>query len=69
VVNVASLMGAATLRRLADALDRMAETTAQTGVTLCAYGTDHIEIDGITLALQSGRDGDSVQYVVDLAGN
>jgi hypothetical protein len=64
---MASLMDAAALRRLADALDRMAETATQTGVTLCAYGTDHIEIDGITLALQSVSDGDSVRYVVDLA--
>ncbi|MEU0001507.1 hypothetical protein ABZ069_31775 [Streptomyces microflavus] len=64
---MASLMDAATLRRLADALDRLAESTAQTGVQLCAYGTDHIEVDGITLALQSERDGDAVQYVVDLA--
>lgn len=66
---MAYLVDAATLRRLADALDRMAEATAQTGVTLCAYGTDHIEIDGVTLALQSERDGDTVRYVVDLAGN
>lgn len=66
---MASLMDAAALRRLADALDRLTEATARTGVALCAYGTDHIEIDGITLALQSGLDGDSVQYVVDLAGN
>ncbi|MFF8953875.1 hypothetical protein ACF09I_34515 [Streptomyces sp. NPDC014940] len=63
-----SLIDAAGLRRLADALDRLSETTTQTGVTLCAYGTDHIEVDGITLALQSQQDGDSTRYVVDLSG-
>jgi hypothetical protein len=63
-----SLIDAAGLRRLADALDRLTEATAHTGVTLCAYGTDHIEVDGITLALQSQQDGDTTRYVVDLAG-
>lgn len=63
-----SLVGASELRRLADALDRLAETTKQTGVMLCAYGTDHIEVDGITLALQSEQDGESTRYVVDLSG-
>lgn len=63
---MASLMDSAALRRLADALDRMTKTTAQTGVTLCAYGTDHIEIDGITLALQSTGKGDDLHYLVDL---
>ncbi|MEU6098937.1 hypothetical protein [Streptomyces sp. NPDC047079] len=66
---MANLMDAAALRRLADALDRMAETTAQTGVTLCAYGTDHIEIDDITLRLQSAPDGDTTRYAVDLSGD
>lgn len=65
-----SLMDAAALRRLADALDRMAETTTQTGVIHCAYGTGHIEIDGITLALQSVvGDGQHTSYVVDLTGS
>lgn len=63
---MASLVDATALRRLADALDRMMETTAQTGVTLCAYGTDHIEIDGITLALQSSGAGEDLRYLVDL---
>ncbi|WHM32436.1 hypothetical protein OH540_21270 [Streptomyces sp. BPPL-273] len=63
-----SLMGAVELRRLADALDRLTETTKQTGVTLCAYGTDNIEIDGITLPLQSEQDGERIRYLVDLAG-
>ena len=62
------LMDAAALRRLADALDHMAEMTARTGVTHCAYGTDQIEIDGITLPLQSARSDDQrITYVVDLA--
>ncbi|MGW9437947.1 hypothetical protein [Streptomyces sp. NPDC055607] len=62
------LMDAAALRRLADALDRMAETAASTGVTHCAYGTDHIEIDGITLPLQSTTGADQrTTYVIDLA--
>lgn len=64
---MARIMDAAALRRLADALDRIGETTAQTSVELCAYGTDHIEIDGVTIALQSARDDDTVRYVVDLA--
>ncbi|MGW7239725.1 hypothetical protein [Streptomyces sp. NPDC054804] len=63
------LMDAAALRRLADALDRMAETTAQTGVTLCAYGTDHIDIDDITLRLQSAAADGTVRYVIDLSGD
>lgn len=62
-----ALVDASALRRLADALDRMTEVTAQTGVSLCTYGTDHIEIDGITLALQSTHDGEAIRYVVDLA--
>lgn len=63
-----SQMGAVELRRLADALDRLSETTDQTGVTLCAYGTDNIEIDGITLPLQYERDGERIRYLVDLSG-
>ncbi|MFI6103174.1 hypothetical protein [Streptomyces sp. NPDC051310] len=55
------------LRRLADALDRMGEMTEQTGVTHCAYGTDQVEIDGITLALQTLSDGAGVRYAVDLS--
>jgi hypothetical protein len=63
-----SLMGAAELRRLADALDRLSEASNQTGVTLCAYGTDNIEIDGITLPLQYEKVGETVRYMVDLSG-
>lgn len=63
-----SLMGAAELRRLADGLDRLSETTKQTGVTLCAYGTDNIEIDGITLPLQYEGEGEAIRYLVDLSG-
>lgn len=64
-----ALMDAAALRRLADALDCLAEITAKTGVALCAYGTDHIDVDGSTLALQSAPDGDAIRYVVDLSPN
>jgi hypothetical protein len=61
------LMDASGLRRLADALDRLAESTVQTGVTYCAYGLHHIEIDGVTLAVNSIHEGDTVRYGVDLA--
>lgn len=63
-----SLMGAAELRRLADALDQLSETTQRTGVALCAYGTDHIEVEGITLSLQTEQAGEGTRYVVDLSG-
>lgn len=63
-----SLVGAAELRRLADALDQLGETTKQTGVALCAYGTDHIEIDGITLPLQTEQGEQGTRYMVDLSG-
>ncbi len=65
---MASLVDAATLRRLADALDRLADTAMHTGVTLCSYGTEYIEIDGIALALECTRDGEQVRYTVDLSG-
>lgn len=63
---MASLMDAAALRRLADALDRMTKSTVETGVTYCAYGLHHIEIDGVTLAVDSIHDGDTVRYAADL---
>ncbi|MEU1122143.1 hypothetical protein ABZ371_00785 [Streptomyces sp. NPDC005899] len=64
---MASLMDAAALRRLADALDRLTESTAQTGVTHCAYGLHHVEIEGVTLAVDSIHEGDTVRYGVDLS--
>ncbi|WP_406000699.1 hypothetical protein [Streptomyces sp. NBC_00829] len=64
---MSNLADAATLRRLADALDRMTETTAQTGVSLSPYSSEHIEIDGITLQLGTVSEGDAVRYAVDLS--
>ncbi|MBK3556289.1 hypothetical protein JHN55_07015 [Streptomyces sp. MBT56] len=65
---MASLVDAAALRRLADALDRLAETATHTGVTFSSCGTQYIEIDDITLALECTRDGERVRYTVDLSG-
>lgn len=65
---MSKLLDADALRRLADALDRMSALTADTKVGLCAYGTDHIEIDGVTMALQSNGTAETTRYVVDLSG-
>ncbi|MFI9622139.1 hypothetical protein ACIG8S_24835 [[Kitasatospora] papulosa] len=64
---MAKLMDAAALRRLADALDRLTESTTQHGVTYCAYGQHHIQIEGVTLAVDSIDEGDTVRYGVDLS--
>lgn len=55
-----------TLRNIADALDRLAETTTATGFALCAYGREDVEVDGVTLSLARDEDGDTVRYVIDL---
>ncbi|MFE9432166.1 hypothetical protein [Streptomyces sp. NPDC006640] len=62
---MSKLLDADGLRRLADALDRMTALTTHTNVELCAYGTDHIDVDGVVLALQ--RNAETSRYVVDLS--
>ena len=68
-MTLAALLNAAALRQIADALDRLTETTAQTGVVLCAYSGNHVEVNGdVTLCVDSRKSGDTWEYVVDLAG-
>ncbi|MEU5716569.1 hypothetical protein AB0G71_12390 [Streptomyces sp. NPDC020403] len=67
MVTMTKLMDATALRRLADALDRLTESTAQHGITYCAYGQHHIEIEGMTLAVDSIHEGDTVTYGVNLS--
>jgi len=62
----AQQMDATALRKVADALDALAQTTTTTGVAFCAYGRETIDVDGVTLNLARDDDGDTVRYVVDL---
>jgi hypothetical protein len=55
------------IRALADFLDRLSDLTNNTGVSVCAYGPEHVELPGgatVQIAI-TREDPDVARYVVD----